>query len=31
VIEDFPDVTSEQCAEYWRREFIDADVNSEWG
>jgi hypothetical protein len=27
VIEDFPDVTSEQCSEHWRREFIDADVN----
>jgi len=23
VIEDFPDVTSKQCSEHWRREFID--------
>ncbi|MGH9250453.1 MAG: LuxR family transcriptional regulator, partial [Acidimicrobiales bacterium] len=27
LIEDFPDVTSEQCSEHWRREFVDADVN----
>ncbi|MGH9230158.1 MAG: LuxR C-terminal-related transcriptional regulator [Acidimicrobiales bacterium] len=27
LVEDLPPVTSEQCSEHWRREFIDADVN----